>query len=100
MVRHLALQPAGQCGPCLNGLPRVAAGLRTLAAPGPQGTVRADLARRAGLVEGCGACHHPDGTVRLVRSALTTFAGELDAHARGLCTATGTAPCCPSPEEH
>ncbi len=100
VLRYLALQSAGQCGPCLNGLPRIAAAFRTLAAPGPQGTTRDDVARWAGLVEGRGACHHPDGTVRLVRSALTTFATELDIHASGLCTATDAAPLLPIPEEN
>ncbi|WP_328691468.1 NADH-quinone oxidoreductase subunit E [Streptomyces phaeochromogenes] len=98
VLRYLALESAGQCGPCLNGLPRIAAAFRNLAAPGPQGTARDDVARWAGLVEGRGACHHPDGTVRLVRSALTTFAAELDAHARGLCTATDRTPLLPVPE--
>ncbi|MFF4909630.1 NADH-ubiquinone oxidoreductase-F iron-sulfur binding region domain-containing protein [Streptomyces sp. NPDC001260] len=99
VLRYLALQSAGQCGPCLNGLPRIAAAFRTLAAPGPQGGARTDVARWAGLVEGRGACHHPDGTVRLVRSAMTTFATELDAHARGLCTATDRTPVLPVPQE-
>ncbi|MEH0575276.1 MULTISPECIES: NADH-ubiquinone oxidoreductase-F iron-sulfur binding region domain-containing protein [Streptomyces] len=99
VLRYLALQSAGQCGPCLNGLPRIAAAFRTLAAPGPHGTVRADLARWSGLVEGRGACHHPDGTVRLVRSALTTFATEIDAHAHGHCTATDRTPLLPVLEE-
>ncbi|MFI6282768.1 NADH-ubiquinone oxidoreductase-F iron-sulfur binding region domain-containing protein [Streptomyces sp. NPDC050988] len=98
VLRYLALESAGQCGPCLNGLPRIAAAFRTLAAPGPQGTARDDVARWAGLVEGRGACHHPDGTVRLVRSALTTFAAELEAHARGLCTATDRTPLLPVPD--
>ena len=100
ILRYLALQSAGRCGPCLNGLPRMAAAFRTLATPGPQGTTREDVSRWAGLVEGRGACHHPDGTVRLVRSALTAFAPELDAHARGLCTATDGTPLLPVPEEH
>ncbi|MDX3750054.1 NADH-ubiquinone oxidoreductase-F iron-sulfur binding region domain-containing protein [Streptomyces sp. AK08-02] len=99
VLRYLALESAGQCGPCLNGLPRIATAFQTLAAPGPQGTVRADIARWAGLVEGRGACHHPDGTVRLVRSALTTFATELDAHATGHCTATDATPLLPVPNE-
>ncbi|MCL6668836.1 NADH-ubiquinone oxidoreductase-F iron-sulfur binding region domain-containing protein [Streptomyces panaciradicis] len=99
VLRYLALQSAGQCGPCINGLPRIAAAFRTLAAPGRHGTARTDVARWAGLVEGRGACHHPDGTVRLVRSAMTTFAAELDAHARGLCTATDRTPVLPVPQE-
>lgn len=99
ILRYLALQSAGRCGPCLNGLPRIAAAFQTLAAPGPQGHARSDISRWAGLVEGRGACHHPDGTTRLVRSALTTFATELDAHANGHCTATDRTPLLPVPTE-
>ncbi|MFJ1534177.1 NADH-ubiquinone oxidoreductase-F iron-sulfur binding region domain-containing protein [Streptomyces mirabilis] len=58
---------------------------------------REDIARWAGFVEGRGACHHPDGTVRLVRSALRTFAAELDVHAAGHCTATDHSPLLPVP---
>ncbi|MFC7258230.1 NADH-ubiquinone oxidoreductase-F iron-sulfur binding region domain-containing protein [Streptomyces lutosisoli] len=97
VLRYLALESAGQCGPCLNGLPRIAAAFQALASPGPHGTAREDVARWAGLVEGRGACHHPDGTVRLVRSALTTFAAELDAHASGHCTATDRTSLLPVP---
>jgi len=95
---YLAAESAGQCGPCLNGLPRIAAGLAELAGRGHRRQTRADLERWAGLVEGRGACNHPDGTVRFVRSALTVFAPEIQRHARGQCSATNRAPFLPLPD--
>jgi NADH:ubiquinone oxidoreductase subunit F (NADH-binding) len=95
VVRYLAAESAGQCGPCLNGLPRIAAALAELAGPRPRRPVRADVERWVGpqnLVEGRGACHHPDGTVRFVRSALTVFAPELTRHEKGRCSATNRTP--------
>ena len=86
---YLAAESAGQCGPCLNGLPRIAAGLAELAGPGHRKQTRADIERWVGpqnLVAGRGACNHPDGTVRFVRSALTVFAPEISLHARGQCS--------------
>ncbi|MGH3167240.1 MAG: NADH-ubiquinone oxidoreductase-F iron-sulfur binding region domain-containing protein [Trebonia sp.] len=98
VVRYLALESAGQCGPCLNGLPRMSAALTAVArGRAPKGT-RADLERWAGLVTGRGACHHPDGTARFVKSALRTFAAELDRHERGQCGATSAAPFLPVPQ--
>jgi len=97
IVRYLALESAGQCGPCLNGLPRIAAALAELAGARPRRQARADIERWAGLVTGRGACHHPDGTARFVRSALITFAAELDRHERGRCSATNTRPFLPIP---
>jgi NADH:ubiquinone oxidoreductase subunit F (NADH-binding) len=96
-VRYLALESAGQCGPCLNGLPRIAAALAELARARPRRHARADVERWAGLVTGRGACHHPDGTVRFVRSALVTFAAEFDRHERGRCGATNSRPFLPIP---
>ena len=101
VARYLAAESAGQCGPCLNGLPRMAAGLAELAGPpnpGHRRQVRADLERWAGLVTGRGACHHPDGTVRFVRSALTAFAPEIGLHATGHCSATDRRPFLPLPD--
>jgi NADH:ubiquinone oxidoreductase subunit F (NADH-binding) len=101
VTRYLAAESAGQCGPCLNGLPRIAAALAELAAPGNHRTqTRADLSRWSGprnLVEGRGACHHPDGTVRFVRSALVVFEPEIQRHARGHCSATDRRPFLPLP---
>jgi NADH:ubiquinone oxidoreductase subunit F (NADH-binding) len=97
VVRYLALESAGQCGPCLNGLPRIAAALAEIAAGRARPQAVADAERWSGLVAGRGACHHPDGTVRLVRSALRTFAAEVDRHQRGRCSATIRQPFLPVP---
>ncbi len=100
VARYLALESAGQCGPCLNGLPRIAAALAELAGLAgrrPNPGVLTDLSRWAGLVEGRGACHHPDGTVRFIRSALRVFAAEVGQHERGRCSAGSNVPFLPVP---
>jgi NADH:ubiquinone oxidoreductase subunit F (NADH-binding) len=99
IARYLALESAGQCGPCRNGLPRMAGALGALAGlngrqPGPG--VVTDLSRWAGLVDGRGACHHPDGTVRFISSALRVFSREIRQHQRGRCSAPGSAPFLPA----
>jgi NADH:ubiquinone oxidoreductase subunit F (NADH-binding) len=95
---YLAAESAGQCGPCLNGLPRIAAALAELAGSGHRRQTVADLQRWSGLVQGRGACNHPDGTVRFVRSALTVFEPEIRRHARGQCSATERRPYLPLPD--
>jgi NADH:ubiquinone oxidoreductase subunit F (NADH-binding) len=97
-VRYLALESAGQCGPCLNGLPRIAAALAQIAAGRARPQVRADLERWCGLVTGRGACHHPDGAARFVRSALVAFAAEADRHQRGKCSAASAQAFLPIPK--
>jgi NADH:ubiquinone oxidoreductase subunit F (NADH-binding) len=97
VVRYLALESAGQCGPCLNGLPRMAAALTEIAVGKQRRQTQADLERWAGLVTGRGACHHPDGTARFVRSALITFPAEVELHRRGRCSGTSRNPFLPIP---
>ena len=97
IIRYLALESAGQCGPCRSGLPSIAAAMAELAAGGPGPHVLRDLSRWAGLVEGRGACHHPDGTVRFLRSALNVFAAEIGQHQQGRCTAASDLPFLPVP---
>ncbi|MFC5177835.1 NADH-ubiquinone oxidoreductase-F iron-sulfur binding region domain-containing protein [Nocardioides taihuensis] len=80
---YLAGQSARRCGPCLNGLPALARAVADVR-DGQGGTDRA--LGLAATVERRGACAHPDGTVRLVRSLLATFADEVDVHARGGCS--------------
>ena len=97
VVRYLALESAGQCGPCLNGLPLIADALAQLANRRAAPSARGDLARWSKLVERRGACHHPDGTVRFLRSALTVFAEEVRLHEAGGCSAISYEPFLPIP---
>ncbi|HEY6497015.1 MAG TPA: NADH-ubiquinone oxidoreductase-F iron-sulfur binding region domain-containing protein [Trebonia sp.] len=97
VVRYLALESAGQCGPCLNALPRIAAALAEIAGGRFRPRALDDLERWSGLVTGRGACHHPDGTTRFVASALRTFAAEVGRHQRGRCSATSAEPFLPVP---
>jgi NADH:ubiquinone oxidoreductase subunit F (NADH-binding) len=85
---YLAGQGAGQCGPCLNGLPTLASTLRELAYGRPTPGLVAEVDRVAALVASRGACHHPDGTVRIVRSTLRTFGYEVSRHLQGHCSAS------------
>jgi NADH:ubiquinone oxidoreductase subunit F (NADH-binding) len=86
VVEYLAGQSARRCGPCRNGLPALARACLALA--NGAGPAAADeVARLSGLVNGRGACAHPDGTVRLVASMLRSFPSEVAAHGRGWCEA-------------
>ena len=88
VLDHLAGQSARRCGPCLNGLPALASVFRDVV----DGHPRLDEVRRlAGLVDGRGACAHPDGTARLVRSLLLACPDHVEAHLRGTCTSGGCA---------
>jgi NADH:ubiquinone oxidoreductase subunit F (NADH-binding) len=99
VVNYLALESAGQCGPCLNGLPRIAAAFSQLAELRSTPSLRKDLQRWTQLVERRGACHHPDGSVRFLRSALTVFDHEAKLHAVGRCSAGSAEPFLPIPAE-
>jgi NADH:ubiquinone oxidoreductase subunit F (NADH-binding) len=83
VASYMAGESAGQCGPCVFGLPAIADDLGRLA----RGRVDADTMRRlemrAHSVNGRGACRHPDGVVRMVLSALSVFATDAAGHAAG-----------------
>lgn len=80
VLAWLAGQGAGQCGPCVFGLPAIADDFAQLAAGRPKGSVLDRLNRRLSVIGGRGACRHPDGAVRLAKSALATFAADVKAH--------------------
>ncbi len=84
IARWMANESARQCGPCAFGLPAVAEDLARLAYDGRDAAAaRARLVDRCDAIEGRGACRHPDGVVRLVRSALRVFATHVEEHAHG-----------------
>ena len=82
IVDYLAAHSARRCGPCLNGLPALADAVRETLA-GAERRQRIEQLFR--LLERRGACAHPDGTVRLVRSLYTALPAEMEAHSRGSC---------------
>jgi NADH:ubiquinone oxidoreductase subunit F (NADH-binding) len=88
ILRYLASQSAGQCGPCINGLPRLADTFAALAGHSSQHGLVAEVERLSRLVNGRGSCKHPDGTVRFVRSSVRMFATDVAAHLAGWCIAT------------
>jgi len=62
--------------------PAIAEDLTLLAAGRSSHSVLERLCHRLDEVEGRGACGHPDGVVRIVRSALSVFADDLASHLR------------------
>jgi NADH:ubiquinone oxidoreductase subunit F (NADH-binding) len=90
VVRYLEGQGAGQCGPCVHGLDALAGVMESLAVqPRTLRNGLSDIPTLCALVDGRGACAHPDGVARFVRTALRVFEGHADLHLqRGPCHAT------------
>ena len=100
VVRYLAGEGAGQCGPCVFGLPALADALSDLAFHGGRGRVLGQLDALLPLVERRGACRHPDGVTQLIRSALRTGAADARRHdAAGACHGVRRAPLLPVPDD-
>ena len=79
----LAGESAKQCGPCRFGLPTLAADVAALAAGHVAGLGAAFAHAR--IVDGRGACAHPDGAARFVTSGLHQLHDENDRHLHGGC---------------
>jgi NADH:ubiquinone oxidoreductase subunit F (NADH-binding) len=84
VVAWMANESSRQCGPCAFGLPALADDLATLLRGSPDAhAVLTRVEERCAVIEGRGACRHPDGVVRLVESALKVFASHVEAHVNG-----------------
>ena len=91
VIRYLADESAGQCGPCVHGLAAIASEMTSLA----EGNRRAHperLLRWSEQVRGRGACRHPDGAVRFLGSALRVFSDDLNHHVHHGPCATASKP--------
>ncbi|MDA8379753.1 MAG: SLBB domain-containing protein [Actinomycetota bacterium] len=98
IARYLAGESAGQCGPCVFGLPAIASDLSIIERGDGGKRALARLAERLDAIAGRGACRHPDGVVRFVRSALDVFATDVANHARGApCPSQARMPILPLP---
>ena len=98
VVRYLAEESAGQCGPCLFGLPALADALASLAFSGGRERGIDDIAALTPLIERRGACRHPDGAAQLVRSLLTAFPADAHWHQwQGACDGVRRPPLLPLP---
>ncbi len=83
-LTYAAGETAGQCGPCMFGVPSVAEAWRRLVeTPTHQGM--REVRASAGLLPNRGACRFPDGVGRFAASALRVLEPHLAAHAAGGC---------------
>jgi NADH:ubiquinone oxidoreductase subunit F (NADH-binding) len=77
----MALESAGQCGPCLHGLAAVGRALEDVRRGQRGREALADVVRWVAQIPGRGACAHPDGAVAFVASAVRVFRESFVDHA-------------------
>jgi len=89
IMAFMANESAGQCGPCVHGLRAIGDTTARIVAgeAGPEDLRH--LERWTAQIGGRGACHHPDGAIQLMASAMNVFGDEFMHHARtGRCSIT------------
>lgn len=80
ILSYLADESARQCGPCVFGLRAIAEAVARISGGIAEPDDLERARRWAGQLRGRGACHHPDGAVALLASALRVFEDEFEVH--------------------
>jgi NADH:ubiquinone oxidoreductase subunit F (NADH-binding) len=90
IMAYMARESAGQCGPCVFGLRAIGEAMGRVADGVAGAGELGDIERWTSTIAGRGACHHPDGAIQLLTSALDVFGDEFVSHVRlGRCSFTG-----------
>jgi len=76
MLSYGAAESAGQCGPCMFGLPALVDQWRSFVDL-PSATSQRRITERIALLNGRGACAHPMGVARFAASAVRVLEPEL-----------------------
>jgi NADH:ubiquinone oxidoreductase subunit F (NADH-binding) len=87
VLRYLANESAGQCGPCVFGVAAMADAFEQIDVD--------RLSRLFPLVADRGACAHPTGATRFAASAIDVFADEIELHRAGRCSGAAHPPVLP-----
>ena len=91
LLDYAAGESAGQCGPCMFGLPATATAWRQVRRTGSPEALH-ELEGHLGLLPGRGACAFPTGVAGFGRSALRVFGDEIERHREGRCCALERTP--------
>ncbi len=83
LINYLARESAGQCGPCVSGLPVLAQTMSSLAMGEASRRDIARMHRLAVSITGRGACRHPDGVIALLESTFAAFSDQVRFHLKG-----------------
>jgi NADH:ubiquinone oxidoreductase subunit F (NADH-binding) len=83
ILTYLAAETSGQCGPCVNGLAALSETMERITISQADPSDLARVRRWIEMVRGRGACHHPDGAIGQLASALSAFGDDLQRHVGG-----------------
>ena len=100
VLGYLAAQSAGQCGPCVFGLPRLSETFAEVARGKSSRRRQRRLDELSVALERRGGCSHPDGSLRFLRSATAVFAEELRLHRRTRAVPARLVTVLPTPGSH